>query len=638
MAIKGFRYLFGIHMGICRGADELVQIKAGDRSIWRGSVSENSTIEIDAYNVFGGEEGEGGIRGPLQLMFGAPTQGRNASIEAMVGGRRPAFRGLFTAFFDGIVCMVNPYPKPWSFRVRRLTANWDGPVWYPEKVEISLVRPTSVGEVGPPGAGAGGGGGTSGGGSGETVPNSPGYRQGNPIRYEGPESPRTLPLTTNGPVTAIERCLILYDFRGNQIDAGPEQYTINYAPIDGGELVASIAFNDLVSDGAGGTVPGLIEGAVQVRVTFRYTLTTINPLGPGDIGDPEAPGPDPGDALGTAVIRAMNPAHIIYECLTNRLWGRGFERTRLDDAAFRKAADQLFVEGFGLCLAWKRQDTIQAFVQSVLDHIGGVLYTDRTTALLTIRLIRNDYFVDELPLFTKGTGLLEITEAEIPANATTNNEVRVKYRDPVTNEERVVRQTNAASLQASGGASNQVTLEFPGIPTAELAMKVARRESRSRGPGLRRFKITLDRRGFTLVPGSVIRIQDLPRSIPDMVLRVVQIDLGSLNNGRISVVAIQDVFGLPNKDFVVIGPPSWVPPNNNACVAQFTAFELPYHTLYRRLSPSEFAFLNDDSAYLGVSIAEGQPLNASCDIAVKPGAVTPDDQPTDSSGYCGYEP
>lgn len=632
MSIIGFRYLFGIHMGIGRSADELLQIKVGDRSAWRGSVTENSTIDIDAYNLFGGEEGEGGVQGSLQLMFGAADQPRNTDIETMVGGRRPAYRGVFTAFFDGIVSMVNPYPKPWEFRLRRLTSGWDGAVWYPEKIAVTLVRPTSVGEVGTE-SGEGETGGT--GGSGETIPNTLGYRQGNAQRFDGPDSPRTLPLTTSGPVTAIERCQILYDLRGNFVDAGPEQYTIV-----NGEVSSDIVFNDEVDDGMGGTVPGQIEGSVQVRVTFRYTLTSINPEGPGDIGDPEdpSPEPDPGTLLGTAVIKAMNPAHIIYECLTNRLWGRGLARARLDDAAFRAAADRLFEEGFGLCLAWKRQDTIEAFVQAILDHIGGVLYTDRTSALLTLKLIRNDYVQDDLPLFTSGTGLLEITEAQIPANSSTNNEIRVKYRDPVTNSERVVRATNQASLQASGGVFNQVTLDFPGLPTAELAMKVARRELRSRGPGLRRFKVTLDRRGFQVVPGGVIRIQDVSRNIPDTVLRVVQVDLGSLSNGRIQVVAVQDVFGFPNKDFVVIGPPTWVPPNNSACVGPYTAFELPYHTLYRRLSTSDFAFLNDDSAYLGVAIGEGQPLNASCDIAVKPGAIVDADLPADTTGFCGYEP
>ena len=44
-------------------------------------------------------------------------------------------------------------------------------------------------------------------------------------------------------------------------------------------------------------------------------------------------------------VKAMNPAHIIYECLTNRVWGRGLARTMLDEASFLVAAGHT-------CLDW----------------------------------------------------------------------------------------------------------------------------------------------------------------------------------------------------------------------------------------------------------------------------------------------
>ncbi|WP_434967894.1 MobA/MobL family protein, partial [Pseudomonas aeruginosa] len=44
-------------------------------------------------------------------------------------------------------------------------------------------------------------------------------------------------------------------------------------------------------------------------------------------------------------VKAMNPAHILFECQTNRDWGRGKDRGLLDQASYRKAADTLFAEG-----------------------------------------------------------------------------------------------------------------------------------------------------------------------------------------------------------------------------------------------------------------------------------------------------
>src|SRR5690554_4689840 len=41
-----------------------------------------------------------------------------------------------------------------------------------------------------------------------------------------------------------------------------------------------------------------------------------------------------------------NPAHIIYECVTNGEWGMGYPASVLDDAKFKAVADTLHAEGF----------------------------------------------------------------------------------------------------------------------------------------------------------------------------------------------------------------------------------------------------------------------------------------------------
>lgn len=141
----GYRYLFGIHMGIGRGpVDELCEIKVGDKRAWLGSVTSNASVPIDAYTLFGGEEKEGGVRGTLEVMMGGPTQTAGGGLAAMLGGPLPGYRRMFTVFFDGIVAMINPYPKPWKFRVRRALQGWDGPVFRPDLAVISMVAESPV--------------------------------------------------------------------------------------------------------------------------------------------------------------------------------------------------------------------------------------------------------------------------------------------------------------------------------------------------------------------------------------------------------------------------------------------------------------------------------------------------------------
>lgn len=586
--LAGFRYLFGIHMGVSRGpVDEMVEIKVGDRTAWRGSVTANGEIDVDAYNLFGGEDGEGGVKGKLTVMMGGSTQTAPVALASVLKSPMPGFRGRFTVFFDGIMTMLNPYPKPWKFRVRRALQGWDGGTcWYPERAVISLTRPVSEAE-------------TEASMETQVVSNVEVHQPGRASELD----PLVITFNPPGPLVAFDA---IYTQASGDFPAeryGPESglYTR-----DGNVITFDISANSYWS-------------TAYVDVVYTYTLTTV----------------DPGSSLGDALIQAMNPAHIIYECLTNREWGRGLPASALNEDSFRDVADRLFSEQFGICVRWNRRDSIKAFIGMMIDHIGGVLYQDRSTAKMTLKLIREDYDRNTLPLFTSETGLLEISEAAVTATGPLVNEITVTYRDPVTDEDRVVTAKNLAARLASGGIPNSLKMEFTGLPTPDLASRVAKRELRAKSLQLRRFSVTLDRRAFNLTPGGVFRIQDGPRNIKDTVVRIINIDYGNIRNGKIQVEAMQDVFGTPATGFSTIGPPIFSPLKSKPCVGEHWVFEVPYRSLYRALSAAEFDYVDPVTARLGVICAQGQPTNISYTMGVKSGAVDlGTESAVDGSYYC----
>lgn len=338
-------------------------------------------------------------------------------------------------------------------------------------------------------------------------------------------------------------------------------------------------------------------------------------------------------------IKAMNPAHIIYECLTNRPWGRGLDRSVINTASFEQAASTLYAENFGMCLRWTRQDEIQSFIQSIMDTIGATLYTDRSTALLTLKLIRGDYVREDLPLYTTSNGILEINEASYSTASGALNEVIINYRDPVSNAKKSVRTQNLASLQSSNGQFKSKTIEYKGVPTSWIALRLAQRELRSNAEGIRRFRFTMDRRGWRITPGSVIRIEDPLRLIPDTVVRVARVEDGTLLNGKIVITAVQDVFSMPATTFAEEEPDRYVPPLTNACVGKHKVFELPYVMLVRNTSAADFQTISSTSAYIGVVADQGtNKQNVAYDTAVRTSAITLDDWPATDDSYCGYEP
>ena len=303
------------------------------------------------------------------------------------------------------------------------------------------------------------------------------------------------------------------------------------------------------------------------------------------------------------------------------------------------AAQTLVDEEFGLCLRWSRRDGIDTFIQSVLDHIGAVLYNDRSTALFTLKLIRGDYVKSALKLWDTSSGILEINDSSVNTATLTVNEIIVEWKDPIYNEVRTVNEQNLASIQSNSGVMNTKTMKYVGLPTPGLARRVALRDLRAHSQGLRKFKIVTDRRAWNLAPGMVMRIQDVARGIPDTVVRIATMKDGTLLDGKISFDVVQDVFSLPARSFTEEQPNTWAPPNTTPCIGDHKVFEVPYFLLARTMRPADFDYITDTSAYVGTVAELGQPANVNYDVAVRTSAPTQDDVPSSLDQlYCGYVP
>lgn len=317
---------------------------------------------------------------------------------------------------------------------------------------------------------------------------------------------------------------------------------------------------------------------------------------------------------GSTVV-AMNPAHIIYECLTNRSWGRGLPRTALDNEAFTDAANALCSEGFGLCLKWTRQGDLDEFVNSVINHIGAALYVNRGTGLWTLRLIRADYDPGSLPVFDYNSGLLAIEEDESGARDTAINEIIVKFFDPVRKSERSVREQDLAAF-ASQGAVYSTTQDYPGIPTENLARRVARRDLEAQSQQLRRFKLRLDRRAWNIPPAGVFRISVPSRGITNMVVRAGKISDTTLTDGTITIDAVQDVFSMPVTGYSGVvesawtPPPDVLPPIETRLVSESTHLDL-----VATLPAADFAALTPGTSILLTQAV--QPVSTALDYVVE---------------------
>jgi hypothetical protein len=294
-------------------------------------------------------------------------------------------------------------------------------------------------------------------------------------------------------------------------------------------------------------------------------------------------------------IFAMNGAHIIYECATNSLWGRGLDRALIDDTSFRAAALQLYNEGFGLCLRWTRTTTLSDFVGMVVNHIGAAVYIDRTTGLFTLSLLRGDYDPDALPLYDKNSGLLDVSDDASSSSDTSANEVIVTYRDPVRDEQRSSRIQSLAGIQSSGAVISTTT-DYQGLPTPVLAVRVAARDLKIQTSSLKKYVVKVDRRGWRLAPGGLLRISDPSRSIANVVLRIGKVEDSTSGDGSIVLTCLQDVFGLPDTVYTAVQDSLWTtPPTAPALLTRRAFKEASYRDFLKNLTSAQIDSFPDDS-------------------------------------------
>ncbi|MCE8012902.1 hypothetical protein [Billgrantia desiderata] len=105
-------YYASAHYGVCHGpVDEVLEVWYGEKRLWGGAATSNTTLNISKPSLFGGEKVEGGFVGRIALLLGGAAQKapaalavslrRNGAATSADPDELPGYRNVFSFFVHG---------------------------------------------------------------------------------------------------------------------------------------------------------------------------------------------------------------------------------------------------------------------------------------------------------------------------------------------------------------------------------------------------------------------------------------------------------------------------------------------------------------------------------------------------------
>lgn len=246
---------------------------------------------------------------------------------------------------------------------------------------------------------------------------------------------------------------------------------------------------------------------------------------------------------------AMEVLHYLYV----NDWGNlDVDPALIDTDNWREAAYTIWDEDNGFSAEVANAQQGADVTKQILDQINAMIYQDPSSGLFKIKLIREDYVVDDLPVFGPSE-VVEIRNFTKILWEATSNRVRVKFQDRSQQykDDVVALADDFANIRFQGRV-RPVDIGMPGVKVAANANRIAARELSNRNVPLFQGELTINREAAALGPGEPFKLVWPEYNIASIVVRIRKFGLGTREDGNIVVTVVQDEFSSAQ---VVYGSP-----------------------------------------------------------------------------------
>ncbi len=561
----------------------------------------NHTITVDERDLFGGDRKEGGVTGDIDLLFGASDQIQNPYLVSKLSDvNLPAFRGSMGFVLNQVYAGTSPYIKPWSFFCRRLLKQVSGDdQWYIEKAVINpgtasgddlnpvhIIRECLIDNE-------------WGMGFSESDIDSVSFERSADILYDESFG-LSLLWDQTGPIE---------DFVGSILRtvAG-----FLYQDLATGKWVLSLTRDpDAPIIDESTVYPGLIPSSNKTVISFQagfdpeemqrgqsFTpLSTFNTqrialkLGSDDdvtvrieIQNTAAGLPN-GNVLAFSTVEGSDMLPV--DDLNND--DLGWIIATLDREIVLVEDTQYAIVFY---ITTQGVPTVISYEDSHYDedagppygYIGGIkLVSNNFGSSWSTGDSRDDLFfriLSTAPELFNENHIMDIEEFARPSYGEVINQVTVNWWDKIANKPRPVMAQDIALIEKQSNNIIEQNLNHYGVCNATLANKIAERELKLASSMLASMRLKCTRQMSHLKPNDVFKLSWPELSIVEMIVRVIDVDYGSIQKNEVYMTCIEDAFS--TAETVYADPPEseWSDPINDALdISDIDIIEIPYWIL-----------------------------------------------------------
>lgn len=319
----------------------------------------------------------------------------------------------------------------------------------------------------------------------------------------------------------------------------------------------------------------------------------------------------------------MNPADMLWTCITNTAWGMGQPEEMLDKDSFLNAWAVLNQEDMYMSIVFDDEGEIEKIIDLICEHIDAVCTVDSRTNKWVLTLIRDDYVAGDLITLDE-SNVGKISDYEIRTAAEQINQITVTYWEKETGKDATVTAQDPARIAQNGLVNKSVT--YDGFTNAKTAYTAAERDLKALSSPLK--IVTLNNvdpdTALQLKEGNAFQWNWAAHGVDGAVMRVNSIDYGDDHNFGATIEAIEDVFSTPMNSVVPYVPP-YENPANQAPLdnPHVRVLELQYYDAVQFATESEVnADLADEPTLSRVAVVapRGQQNAMSAEIYVDSGS------------------